>query len=210
MTLHLGTSIIWVRQFLEMQFGLDLGSVTWVVGKLDRRVERAGPPSSGPLRSKPASDALTAMLERGEIDAVIAYERPRGINPKAIRRLLDDPLESAADYYRPFGAIPLLHLFVYRSELREKNAQFPHTLLRALEQSKNIALERLRETACYTTSLPTLATAVEHATNLLGDDIWPYGIDRNRAALSLFLDAAHRQGLTRTRRSLRDIFPDFA
>lgn len=208
-TLHLGTTIIWVRQFLEAQFGLDLGAVSWVVGKLDRHVEAAAP-AAGPLRSEPASDALTAMLERGEIDAVIAYEKPRGSGPQAIRRLLDDPLESAADYHRRFGAIPLLHVFACRSELLRADGGFAHTLMRALERSKDIAVERLRERACYTSSLPTLAMAVEQAAAIVGNDIWPYGVERNRAALSLFLDAAHRQGLTKHRLSLHDIFPDFA
>jgi 4,5-dihydroxyphthalate decarboxylase len=150
------------------------------------------------------------MLERGEIDALVSYQRPQGSRPDAFRRLLADPVAAASDYYRRFGTVPLLHLFAYRTTLRDADPGFPKMVLRALEQSKDVALDRLRDTACYTSSLPFLSATVEQATELMGPDFWPYGLERNRTALSTFLDAAFRQGLTTRRLTLADMFPDFA
>ena len=40
----------------------------------------------------------------------------------------------------------------------------------------------------------------------MGDDFWPYGLDRNRHALSTFLRYSHDQGLAKRRLAPEELF----
>ena len=46
--------------------------------------------------------------------------------------------------------------------------------------------------------LPWLTAHVEETCREMGDDYWPYGLDRNRHALQTFLRYSYEQGLSKT------------
>jgi 4,5-dihydroxyphthalate decarboxylase len=62
------------------------------------------------------------------------------------------------------------------------------------------------ETAANSYMLPWLYDEVERTRRLLGADFWPYGLDRNRTTLEVFLRYAHEQGLTPRRLSPDELF----
>lgn len=210
-TVAFGTTVVWVRHWLETQFGVDPRSITWVVGKLDSPTGPRSVPSNSALRFEACNpgDSLTSMLADGRLDAIVSYTQPLQ-NKMKLRRLPQTPMVHATEYYRRFGSIPLLHLFAYRSDLAEQNPRFPKILMDALTRSKEMALDELRQSACYTSSLVFLADNVAAATDLLGHDIWPYGLDRNRPALEIFRDVSVKHGHIRRRIELAEMFPDFS
>ena len=54
--------------------------------------------------------------------------------------------------------------------------------------------------------LPWLTAHVEETRREMGDDFWPYGLDRNRHALSTFLRYSHDQGLAKRRLAPEELF----
>ena len=61
-------------------------------------------------------------------------------------------------------------------------------------------------TSAMTSMLPWQVAAVEDARAELGDDWWPYGLDRNRAVLDTFLRYHHEQGLSARRLQPEELF----
>ena len=53
---------------------------------------------------------------------------------------------------------------------------------------------------------PWLTPHQEENRKLMGDDLWPYGLDANRKALDLFLRYHHEQGLSKRRFTPDDLF----
>ena len=56
------------------------------------------------------------------------------------------------------------------------------------------------------TMVPWLTDLLARDRELLGDDWWPYGMARNRAAIDAVLRYHHEQGLTEQRFRIEDVF----
>jgi 4,5-dihydroxyphthalate decarboxylase len=54
--------------------------------------------------------------------------------------------------------------------------------------------------------MPWFTALREENRRLLGDDLWPYGVERNRQVLDTFLRYHHEQGLSRRRISVEELF----
>ena len=57
-----------------------------------------------------------------------------------------------------------------------------------------------------TIMLPWFSNLIDEDRALLGDDWWPYGIQRNRPAIDVVLRYHHEQGLTKRRLTIEDVF----
>jgi len=55
-------------------------------------------------------------------------------------------------------------------------------------------------------TLPWLVAEYEETVREMGRDYWPYGIERNRAALSAVVRYAEEQGLTSRRMTIEELF----
>lgn len=209
-TVPFGTTVTWVRHWMRAQFGVEAASVDWVVGKLSQPTGTIRLPAAGRLTfeaCKPG-ESLVSKLAEGGIDAIISYTEPP-MPGAGLRRLPDGSMDLAAAYYRKFNAIPLLHVFVYRTALTERDESFPRRLSEALTRSKDVALDNLRRTACYTASLPFLSAHIRQSVELLGPDFWPCGLDRHRAGLDIFCAQSARDGHVGRTYTIADMFPDF-
>jgi 4,5-dihydroxyphthalate decarboxylase len=75
----------------------------------------------------------------------------------------------------------------------------------AFEEAKNRSLER----ALFVGSrypIPWSYHYAREAQALIGQDFWPYGIERNRTTLNAFLQYAHEQGVCHRRLEPEDLF----
>jgi 4,5-dihydroxyphthalate decarboxylase len=69
------TAAVWVRGFLTHEYGVKPEDIVWIAGKPIRSMK---PPDGVRVESIPADTTLEAMLERGEIDALISVMIPGG------------------------------------------------------------------------------------------------------------------------------------
>ena len=67
-------------------------------------------------------------------------------------------------------------------------------------------MERYHHTEALFASLPWLHDEIQHLKALIGDDWWPYGVEKNRHVLNTFLRYHHEQGLSKQRMRIEDLF----
>ncbi len=193
------TAVVYARGFLVDDYGLDLASAEWMQAGLAepgrREKMRLSLPSGVSLTPRPEA-TLQGMLLAGEIDALIsAMPPPAFVERAGIRRLLADPQPLEEDYFRRTGIFPIMHVVALRRDVYEAHPWVAGNLMRVFEQAKHRAMARLLDSTTCAYPLPFSLYAAERARQLLGEDFYPYGLERNRATLAAFLRYAHQQGV---------------
>jgi 4,5-dihydroxyphthalate decarboxylase len=207
------TANVWIRAFLDDDFGLTPASVEWVRGGIEEpgRPEKIAIhlPADVRLTEAPPGRSLSEMLLAGEIDALIGPRTPSAmaLPGSNVGWLFPDPRAAAVDSYRRTGNFPIMHLVGVRRTLVERHPWLPAAVLKAFERAKAVAFARLADTSASKVMLPFLDQQLAEAQALLGPDPWPYGIDDNRQCLEYFLAQHHRQGLSDRLVPLSDLFP---
>jgi 4,5-dihydroxyphthalate decarboxylase len=206
------TANVWARALLEEDHGLGLGDIAWVRGGMERpgRPEKIAlelPPEIR-IEDAPAEASLNAMLAAGEIDGFVG---PRTLScfdqgHPQVGRLFKDPMAAAAKYYRRSRIFPIMHLLGLRRSIGEAHPWLPSALLKAFTQSKNLALAALADTSATKVTLPFVEEQLAAARSLMGADYWSYGIAANRHVLENFLEHHQRQGLSKRRHAVDELF----
>ncbi len=206
------TAPVWIRGILSDHYGVPVDSVTYVTGgeeepgrsekiKLDLpariRVETIGP-----------TQTLSQMLGSGEIDALYTARMPSSFAAAGgrVKRLFEDYVDVERQYFRSSGIFPIMHVVVIRREIYEANRWVAQSLTKAFVQAQRRCYQDLQETAALKTMLPWLTAHVEDARREMGDDFWPYGLERNRQTLETFLRYHFEQGLSKRLLSPDELF----
>lgn len=205
------TANVWVRALME-DHGADLRKIEWLRGGIDEpgRVEKIAftLPDGISLTNIRPDQTLGAMLAEGEVDAFLGPRMPQGFRPDhpRFRWLFEDPVAEAKRYFESTRIFPIMHMVGIRRSLAEKHPWLPAAVLKAFEHSKRLALIELADTSASKICLPFTEERLAEARATMGDDFWSYGIGPNRHILEYFLDAHHRQGLSRRRLAVEEIF----
>jgi 4,5-dihydroxyphthalate decarboxylase len=196
------TANIWVRMFLEEDFGIRPSDITWVRGGYEQpgrleKIELKLPPDVV-VENAGAGDTISALLASGAIDAVIGPRAPscfdRG-HPD-VGYLFADPQQAATDWYRRTKLFPIMHTLGIRRTLVEKHPWLPVAVFKAFERAKAIAVTKLADTSATKVTLPFVEDQLRAARALMGEDFWSYGLESNRAVLGRFLQRHHQEGLS--------------
>jgi len=196
------TAPVWIRGILSEHYGVPVDSVTYVTGgeeapnRIEKlaldlpdniRIERIGP-----------GQTLAQMLRDGEIDALHTARKPStyGDGTGSVTRLFPDYVEVEKRYYRDTGLFPIMHTVAIRREVYEANRWVAQALFKAFQESQARTYEDLRETAALKGMLPWFNAHVEEAVEMMGEDFWPYGLEKNRECLATFLRYHHESGLS--------------
>lgn len=194
------TAPVWIRGILDEHYGVPVDSVTYMTGgeespnrdeklKLDLpsniRVERIGP-----------GQTLARMLAEGGIDALHTARKPSTFDGLRVKRLFPNYVEVEQAYWRDTGIFPIMHVIAIRREVYEANRWIAMNLFQAFREAQRLCYEGLKETAALKGMLPWFNAHVEEAFATMGDDFWPYGVERNRKALATFLRYHHESGLS--------------
>ncbi len=195
------TAVVWIRGILAGHYGVPVPSVHYRTGGLDHpgRVEKLKVDLPPEIDVQPIDPGrtLSDMLISGEIDAVYCPRTPRPFaqGRPEVRRLFADPRAEEERYFSRTGIFPIMHTVVLRRDVYEGRRWLAQSLYKAFEEARRLAAVRLEETAASLSMAPWLYDEAERARRIMGDDFWPYGLERNTGVLSTFLRYSHEQGL---------------
>ena len=205
------TAAVWVRGILEDDHGVASSEVAWRTGGLNQKGRKERMPLNLPAKFdvKPIGDhiSLSDALKKGEIDALVTAREPDCFNDgtPGIARLFPDYRAAEEDYFARTGIFPIIHLIGLRRDLSERFPWLARSVYKAFLRSKLIAQRNLLEMGFLHTSHPWIADDVRRAQEKMGDDLWPYGIDRNAAAISTLLRYEQEQGLVDRPLSIEEV-----
>ena len=204
------------KGILSDDFGVKPEQSRWIIGGQDFPMEPID------FVSHPVPDGVEVewadkdvdlgdMLQAGEIDALISAHAPKAFyeGSPQIGRLFEDHVTAERDYYRRTGIFPIMHTVVVTRELADEHPDLVRAVYKGFCDAKDAMQERYVGGMMFDNvniMLPWLTELISEDRALLGDDWWPYGIERNRAAIDAILRYHHEQGLTKRRFTTEDIF----
>jgi 4,5-dihydroxyphthalate decarboxylase len=196
------TAAVWVRGFLTHEYGVTPKDIVWVIGKPIRSIK---PPDGITLESIPVDTTLEAMLERGEIDALMSVMIPDGLG-KTIRRLFRDSRKVEIAYYNKTRIFPIMHTVVLKTSLYQAKPWLAVSLYQAFCRARDLAYQSMYDTDALTVSLPWVVHEVEATRGIFGPRIWDYSIEGSLPTLNALVTYLDEQKLSRRRMSVDELF----
>jgi 4,5-dihydroxyphthalate decarboxylase len=206
------TAAVYSRGFLKEQYGVDLNAIYWVqagTNEAGRREKAKLKLPDGIRLTRIADKSLNEMLLSGEIDAMFSARPPAAYvsgHPN-VKRLYEDFIPLEAEYYRKTGIFPIMHGFAIKREILDKYPWVARNLYNAFEEAKRRSLERAFEGTVPMFPIPWCFEYARLGRELLGEDYYPYGVEKNRRTLEAFLRWAYEQGVCSRHLTPEDIFP---
>jgi len=201
------TATVWVRGILQHEYGVKLNDIEWFTWMPRPRMEIEMPDRYS-VHQIPPDRKPDQMLFNGELDAVICASLfPSLLNPPPhVRRLFENYEEVEAAYFKKTGIFPIMHSVALRQGLWQKNPWIARSLFKAFQRAKENAYERLNDTSPYKISLAWFRGPVEEQREILGDDPWPYGLEKNRHVVAALMDYLYEQGLVKEKLEVEKLF----
>ena len=197
------TALLFTRGFLTHQYGVRPEDIHW----LRRRREHVSiaVPEGIRIDNIGKDETLDDLLEQGKLDAVALTQPPRGFvrGSPNIRRLFSDARAAEAEYYRQTKIFPIMHTVVMRRAVYEKQPSLALELAKAFQAAKEQSYERLEEKSF---ALPWLNLDLEFAQQVMGRDIYAYGVKASLPTLEAATLYSHEQGLTKRRLEVSELF----
>lgn len=192
------TAVVWARDVLEKEYGVKPTELEWVQGG---QVEPGRKPRVAyhipglSIQPAPEGRAIDEMLDKGEIDALMAPRVPWPMQQGSpnIRRLFPNYKQVESDYYRRTRHFPIMHTVVIKNEVYERYPWVAVNLYKALVEAKAVAQRRLEDRSANYVTMPFLVAASEEGRDVFGSDPWHYGADE--PDYPYLAQIAHEQGL---------------
>ncbi|MBD3761010.1 ABC transporter substrate-binding protein [Rhizorhabdus sp.] len=201
------SAILWLRGILEEHYGVPHKSIEWFA-ELDEDIA-FDPPADLKLQRLEDSKSVEKMLADGELDALLHPDIIEPIvnkDPK-VGRLFPNYKAEEVRYYQKTDIFPIMHFMGLKRELVEQHPWVVANLYQAFEQSKAMAMKRIRNPRII--PLAWYQEAWDEQEALLGPDPWEYGLTpRNRKNLETMVGYSHAQGLISRNIPLDELFLD--
>ncbi len=206
------TAIVWLRGILQHEYGVHPRDVHWRFGgeETPGRVEKIKVklPDEIDFAPIPEDKTLSQMLDDGEIDAILAPRTPSCFTNGSpnVKRLWEDYLDVEADYYKRTKIFPIMHAVAIKRSVYEENRWVAQSLYKALLASKNMTLKNLQTTEALHATLPWLVHEAARTKEIMGEDWWPYGIEKNRETINALCEYSYEQGLAEKKMTIEELF----
>ena len=148
-----------LRGLFQHEYGVAPEEIHWYQGGEEQpgrkdRVEFDLPPKIR-LEVIPQDRTLNAMIESGEIDALMSPRMPSCFlsGSQKVRRLFPDYKRVEMDYFRKTGLFPLMHLIVIRMGVYEKNPWVSQSLYKAFCEAKDLCFSQIYDSNVLRNSL---------------------------------------------------------
>ncbi len=204
------TAAVFIRGFLQHEYGVDLLTIRWVLGTMNG----TGGHLQLPKLTKPVDIALdqsgkplSDLLAAGEIDATLGALVPDSFGRhQDVQRLFPNFRAAEKEYYRKTHIFPIMHLVTIRRDIHEKYPFLAASLYAALDRSKELAILRMREVGALAYMLPWMADDISEMDEVFGGDAWPYGIAANHPTLEALVTYMAEQGLIAAPPAIESLF----
>jgi 4,5-dihydroxyphthalate decarboxylase len=205
------TATVWARGLLQHSYGIDLTNVRWVRGGTNEPGRVEGIKLDLPERfdvSNESERSLNELLLAGEIAALICPHPPDEFEARSGRvvRLFSDYRTVEEQYFRETGIFPPMHVVALRSDALKEHPWIAMNLFEAFTEAKRRGVARAIDPNTPRYPVPWSFANAHRAEELMGEDLWPYGLDPNRVALDAFLEMAYEQGVCKRRLAPEELF----
>jgi 4,5-dihydroxyphthalate decarboxylase len=206
------TACLWIRGILQSEYGVGATEISWYMGgeETPGREEKVALNLPADIKIQPIGpeQTLNKMIESGEIDAMIAPRAPSCFlqGSPNVRRLFPDYDSVEKEYYKKTGIFPIMHVVVIKDAILEQHPWVAYNLYQSFVEAKNIVYQGFTQTAALKTTLPWLIAELEKTRELMGDDFWPYGLEKNRKTLETAVQYSYQQGMIKKKLEVKDLF----
>ena len=206
------TAALAARGMLSDEYGVAASDIHWCTGGIEdpgrpEKVRLDLPPEivCTPI---PADKSLSGMMVAGELDAMVSPLPPSCFTAGRpdIGRLFPDYRALEKAYWQKTRVHPIMHVAAIRRSLADQHRWLANNVFEAFEKAKALVMPGLRNFGASKATVPWLAAEVEETVALMGEDYWPYGIERNVKSIETMARYSHEQGLSRRRLAIEDLF----
>lgn len=176
---------------VEVEYGVPWRDIHWHVSTTE--TVALDPDTAASITRLPDGADPGELLVRGELDALFHSHPPKSVFDGGARRLFPDVRAEELRYFRKYGAYPIMHVIALKTETVERAPWVPAVLTDLFRQAKSVAASYFNDPNW--SQLAWEAHLVEEQREKFGDDIWPVGVEENRACLERFIGYSHTQGL---------------
>ena len=210
------TSLIWIRGFLEHEYGVSPQEIEWVISAKDSSSDKAGArsaqesvvPDDLSITTGPDGKDESDMLVDGDVDALFHAAEPKAWvqgDPR-ISRLFTDYRSAERDYFAKTGIFPIMHAVAIRNDAVEQHPWLPRAVFNAYSDAKRLTFEYMQKKAWYLGSLPWFGQEFSETRELMGENFWSYGVEANRRTLEALFEYSHEQGLASRMLTIEELF----
>jgi 4,5-dihydroxyphthalate decarboxylase len=120
--------------------------------------------------------------------------------------LFADPRAEELKYFRKNGFYPIMHVVAFKEQVLARNPWLVKSITDAFQQAKDACAGYYDD--------PNWSRFIwgrhlfEEERALFGADPWPYGIEKNRANLTRFIEYSLDQGLMEKKLEMEDLFTE--
>jgi 4,5-dihydroxyphthalate decarboxylase len=173
------TTGVWVRGFLEEEYGVGFRRVQWITFEEPHVAEYIDPPW---VQRAPEGKTMLQMLLDGEIDAAIFGSQNPENSP--VRPLIPNAAEAEARWAESHGGVPINHMMVIKESISRTRPDVVREVYRLLKQSA------------------ADAPATKHP------DALQFGTEAVRPSLETFIGYAERQALLPRPFAVEELFDE--
>lgn len=179
------------RGILSHEFGLDLDTVTWVLGEDEHvaQVHQHYPPNVVPGKG----EDLFPRLASGDLDAGIAGSNLRRQRSPDVAPLFPDAAELDRAQYARTGIVPAFTIIAVKTAVLDENPWLAQALYEAFVSARRGGLEP--------------GPGVAEATG--GEDLVPVGLAANRGSFEELLALGREQKILTRPLTVDELFPAF-
>ncbi|MBI4524884.1 MAG: 4,5-dihydroxyphthalate decarboxylase [Deltaproteobacteria bacterium] len=189
---------------LRSEYGVEWREIRWLVVKEETLPFK--PQEGVTIELIPPGKKIGFMLERGEIDALMMPHPPEPIlrGSEKIRRLFPDAKQEEIKYFRKNGFYPIMHVVAFKDEVLRRDPWVARNIMAAFEEAKE-ACRRYYDDPNWS-RLAWGRHLFEEESRVLGEDPWPYGVNKNRSNLERFMGYSLDQGLMEKKLAVEELF----
>ena len=193
------TPAIWARGMLQADHGVDLNSITWV-RSYDEHIQQYEYPPNVVLG--PQDKDMAALLAAGEYDAALWFGKMTTPHPD-IQPLFPDTEKAAAESYAKTGVYPMNHVIVVRDDVLKADPAIAREIYGVFKAARDHYLAHLDPNR---SDLPPESQALLRNQAIIGGELLPYGIEKNRRTLEAMVQDSFDQKIIPQKVSVEEIF----